>query len=64
MLDGMFDFDVDEEEVDEEVNKVLMEVAGVAIQGMNLVPVPEAQKKSQDELDAEKLLDELNLPSI
>ena len=58
MMDDMFDLDVDDGEVDDEVNRVLMEVAGVAIQGMNLVSVPNAKKQTQDEMDVEKLLAE------
>lgn len=57
-MDELFNADVDEE-VDEEVNRVLMEVAGVAIDGMKLVPVPEARIATQDEIDTEKLLAEL-----
>ena len=59
MMDDMFDLDVGDGEVDDEVNRVLMEVAGVAIQGMSLVPTPEAKKQTQDDMDVEKLLAEL-----
>ena len=46
-----------EEEEDEEVNKVLMEVAGIQLKGMSLVPAGQP-KVQQEEVDAEKWLRE------
>ena len=56
-LDQTFDMSLEEEEeVSDEMNKVLMEVAGVQIQGMNIVPVGGV---TQEEQEIEALLKEL-----
>lgn len=59
MIDESFDADSGiEEEADEEVNKILMQVAGVRLEGMSLVPaggVASPEQGSED-LDLNKLL--------
>lgn len=48
----------EEEEVNDEVAKVLMEVAGVQIQGMNIVPVGGL---TQEDTEVDSILKELGI---
>ena len=49
-----------EEEEDDEINKVLMEVAGIQLNGMSLVPTGQPKVKQED-IDVEKWLRENGL---
>ena len=49
-----------EEEEDDEINKVLMEVAGIQLNGMSLVPAGKPKVKQED-IDVEKWLRENGL---
>ena len=49
-----------EEEEDDEINKVLMEVAGIQLNGMSLVPAGQPKVKQED-IDVEKWLRENGL---
>ena len=58
-LDNTFAMnDEEEEEVNDEVSKVLMEVAGVQIQGMNIVPVGGL---TQEDKEVDAILKELGI---
>ena len=59
MMDDTLNTDISvEEEADEEVNKILMQVAGVRLDGMSLVPVGTvgSPEESTEDLDLEQLL--------
>ena len=60
MMDDMFSTPEMDQEADDEMNRVLMEVAGVKLDGMKLTPVaPPTLKVSQRQNDLQSILDNL-----
>lgn len=60
MMDDMFSTPEMDQEADDEVNRVLMEVAGVKLDGMKLTPVAQpATRVSPKENDLQSILDNL-----
>ena len=58
MMDDMFSTPEMDQEADDEMNRVLMEVAGVKLDGMKLTPVAQPTPKvSQQQNDLQSILD-------